>query len=89
MKKLQRVFEVVTPLIGDNINRFIAIQTERTTVNVIDLATIDNIEINIESNHIWLGKENYINFRDLLYQESIEEFYANLVKHWVNFKLEL
>jgi hypothetical protein len=88
MATLKNVFELVTPEIGENGNRFITLQTERETVNVIDLATVDNIEIDIKSKHIWLGKENYINFQDLLYQESIEEFFAKLVNHWIDYKLK-
>lgn len=87
MRKLQKAFELVTPVIGDNSDRFIAVQSERTTINVIDLANVENIELSVESKQIWLGKENYINFRDLLYKDTIEELYAKLVKHWITFKM--
>lgn len=89
MTTLKNVFELVTPEIGENSNRFIAVQTERTTINVIDLSKIENIEIDIHSNHIWLGKENYINYRDLLYQDTIEQLFARLVRHWIDYKLGL
>lgn len=86
-RKLQEAFRLVTPAIGEHTDRFIAVQSERTTVNVIDLAQIENIELAVESKQIWLGKENYINFRDLLYKETIEELFAKLVSHWIAFKL--
>ena len=86
-QKLKNAFELVTPAIGEHSDRFIAVQSERTTVNVIDLTDVENIELAVESKQIWLGKENYINFRDLLYKETIEELYAKLVSHWISFKL--
>jgi hypothetical protein len=86
-RNLKEAFELVTPVIEEHGDRFIAVQSERTTINVIDLATVDNIELAVESKHIWLGKENYINFRDLLYNETIEQLYARLVRHWIAFKM--
>lgn len=85
MSNIKKVFDELNKKIQDD-NRFLTVLTNKNNVTVIDFKEIKYIEIDLKRNHIWIGANIYINYENVSYEFSIEEFYANLVQRWIEYK---
>ena len=83
MANIQKTFN----LLQDNKReRFLTLLTDEKKIIVIDLKSIDYIELDTNLDQIWIGSQIYIHYKNLNYTDSIEEFYSKIVKTWCQYK---
>lgn len=86
MANIKKVFDELNKKIITDDKRFLIIQSENKKIIVLDFEAIKHIELDIEYDQIWIGTEIFIHYKNLNYENSIEEFYALLIDKWMNYK---
>lgn len=86
MANVQKTFDEINKRIITNDKRFLTMLSENNKVIVLDFKSINYIELDTHHENIFVGSDIFIHYKNLNYNDSIEEFFAVLVEKWIDYK---